>query len=119
MNTMVTDTTPAFIEADLLPVIHNVLKDKQADELGNELLIKILLTNTPFGANQILQDAALCEAVLDTALMEASQWCALQERERASRSMGTDCNAEAMASATIRAAQALFTLADLLEAGIR
>eukprot|EP00953_Heterococcus_sp_UTEX-ZZ885_P004977 3162-Heterococcus_DN1.PRE.2 len=64
----------------------------------------------------LLPDAVLCEAVADTALTEASHWCSLQEREKTARTMGTDSNIEGMIRATRRVAQALFTLANLLEA---
>jgi hypothetical protein len=59
---MVTDTTPAFIEAGLLPVIRTILKNRQADDAGKELLIKCLhtLTSSPCGAKKVLHDAALC-----------------------------------------------------------
>jgi hypothetical protein len=58
------------------------------------------------------------QPVLDTALRDVSEWCALQEREMASRTVGTDCSTEAMVSATKRVSQVLFMLANLLEAGM-
>jgi hypothetical protein len=121
MHTMVTDTTPAFIEAGLLPVIRNILQHNLYDETGKELLIRCLhtLTNSPFAVEKVMQDAELCEAVVETALAEAYSWCALQEREQMTRTMGTDSNIEVTTRATRRAAQALYALANLLEAGIQ
>jgi hypothetical protein len=119
MHTIVTDTAPAFIESGLLPVMRNILNDKQSDDTNKELLLKSLhvITSSPFGVKSVLQDAVLCKAVVNTALTEASSWCALREEETANRTMGTDLITEEMIHATNRVAQALFTLANLFEAG--
>jgi hypothetical protein len=117
--TLVSDTTPAFIQAGLLSALRSVLECKQASERDVDKVLQIVLNvaSTAFGARSIVGDESLCQPVINAALAKVANWCSLQPQLRADTEASTLNAAEMRAETTRQVPQAVLVIAQLLEAG--
>jgi hypothetical protein len=118
-SAIVSDTTPALVQAGLLSALRSVLDYEQASERDVSLVLQIVLklTNTAFGARSILDDEALCQLAVKSALAAISNWCSLQPQLRADTEASTLNAAYMRAETTREVTQAVLIVAQLLEAG--
>jgi hypothetical protein len=118
-SAIVSDTTPALVQAGLLSALRSVLNCEQASECDVSLVLQIVLrvANTAYGARSIVSDEGLYQPVFTAALAAISNWSSLQPQLRADTEAST-LEAAIMRAETIsEVTRAVLIVAQLLEAG--
>eukprot|EP00953_Heterococcus_sp_UTEX-ZZ885_P021856 12157-Heterococcus_DN1.PRE.1 len=115
--TMISDTTPAFIQAGLLSALRRVLDYKQASEYDTSLVLQIVhkVTHTSYGARAVLSDEALCHAAVQAAVAEIAKWCDTATQPHTDAAVSEADSARGSEKATSLVTQAVLILAQLLE----
>ena len=116
---MVSDTTPSFVQAGLLPALYRALDSKQASAYQMSLVLQIVhkVTHTSFGAGAVMGEKALSQAIVQAAVAEISNWCITELQGDAALSKAGTADSESRAGATDSVTHAVLILAQLLEAG--
>jgi hypothetical protein len=118
--TMISDTTPAFVQAGLLSALRRVLDYKQASEYDTSLVLQIVhkVTHTSYGARAVLSDEALCHAAVQASVAEIAKWCDTATQPHTDAAVSEADAAKEKVNATSLVTQAVLILAQLLEEGI-